>query len=138
MTDASPDPLDGLRASPDPRDPRAPSLLLPWRGESLSGRPVVLGFPYDGGIPSRPGARRIVARAARRCRRRCWRRSSTCCWRYAANDRPLARSTIAAHVVQLMQKGYGKVRPLAGGIEAWLDAGYSIEVGTETLSDPAT
>lgn len=28
---------------------------------------------------------------------------------------------------QLMQKGYGRVRPLAGGIEAWVKAGYHIE-----------
>ncbi|HEX6040498.1 formimidoylglutamase [Longimicrobium sp.] len=52
------DPLAGLRAGPDPRDPRAPALLQPYReGEPLDGRTVVLGFPYDGGIPSRPGAR---------------------------------------------------------------------------------
>jgi formiminoglutamase len=52
------DPLAGLRAAPDPRDPRAPTLLRPWvEGEPLEGRTVVLGFPYDGGIPSRPGAR---------------------------------------------------------------------------------
>jgi formimidoylglutamase len=52
------DPLDGLRARPDPRDPRAPTLLQPWDTmEPLAGRTVVLGFPYDGGIPSRPGAR---------------------------------------------------------------------------------
>ncbi|HEX8359138.1 MAG TPA: agmatinase family protein [Longimicrobium sp.] len=53
-----PDPLHGLRAEPDPRDPRAPALLHPWReGEALEGRVVVMGVPYDGGIPSRPGAR---------------------------------------------------------------------------------
>lgn len=58
MTDPSADPLAGLRAAPDARDPRAPALLQPWReGEPLEGRAVVLGFPYDGGIPSRPGAR---------------------------------------------------------------------------------
>jgi formiminoglutamase len=52
------DPLAGLRARPDPRDPRAPTLLRPWvDGEELAGRTVVLGIPYDGGIPSRPGAR---------------------------------------------------------------------------------
>jgi formimidoylglutamase len=57
VTDAA-DPLAGLRAGPDPRDPRAPALLQPWReGEPLEGRTVVMGFPYDGGIPSRPGAR---------------------------------------------------------------------------------
>lgn len=52
-----PHPLAGLRAAPDPRDPRAPSLLRAWAGESLDGRTVVLALPYDGGIPSRPGAR---------------------------------------------------------------------------------
>ncbi len=57
VSDAA-DLLDGLRAAPDPRDPRAPALLQPWReGEPLDGRTVVMGFPYDGGIPSRPGAR---------------------------------------------------------------------------------
>lgn len=58
MTDSAPDPLHGLRAAPDPRDPRAPILLRPrGEGEPLEGRRVVLGLPYDGGIPSRPGAR---------------------------------------------------------------------------------
>ncbi|HLM65880.1 MAG TPA: agmatinase family protein [Longimicrobium sp.] len=58
MSDAAADPLAGLRAAPDPRDPRAPALLQPWReGEPLEGRTVILGLPYDGGIPSRPGAR---------------------------------------------------------------------------------
>ncbi len=53
-----PDPLEGLRPAPDPRDPRAPTLLRPRAdGEPLEGRTVVLGLPYDGGIPSRPGAR---------------------------------------------------------------------------------
>lgn len=33
---------------------------------------------------------------------------------------------------QLMQKGYGRVRPLAGGMAAWVDAGHSIEGGTES------
>ena len=52
------DPLHGLRSTPDPRDPRAPALLVPPRsGEALAGRVVLLGVPYDGGIPSRPGAR---------------------------------------------------------------------------------
>lgn len=52
------DPLDGLRPSADRRDPRAPSLLRPWGGsDTLRGRRVLLGVPYDGGIPSRPGAR---------------------------------------------------------------------------------
>jgi len=58
MTDPTADPLAGLRARPDPRDPRATTLLQPWtEGEPLAGLTVVLGFPYDGGIPSRPGAR---------------------------------------------------------------------------------
>ncbi len=52
------DPLRALRPAPDPRDPRAPSLLRPHAdGEALDGRGALLGFPYDGGIPSRPGAR---------------------------------------------------------------------------------
>ena len=56
--DASADPLAGLRPAPDPRDPRAPALLRPWSaGEPIDGRTVILGLPYDGGIPSRPGAR---------------------------------------------------------------------------------
>lgn len=58
MTDASPGFLDDLRPGPDPRDPRAPSLLQRAEGsEALDGRTVLLGLPYDGGIPSRPGAR---------------------------------------------------------------------------------
>ena len=58
MPDTTPDPLAGLRAEPDPRDPRAPTLLRPWDGrEAMEGRAVVVGVPYDGGIPSRPGAR---------------------------------------------------------------------------------
>jgi formimidoylglutamase len=58
VTEPDWDPLRGLRAAPDPRDPRAPALLRPRSGdEELAGRTVVLGIPYDGGIPSRPGAR---------------------------------------------------------------------------------
>jgi formimidoylglutamase len=58
MTDPADDLLHGLRAAPDPRDPRATSLLRPAAaGEALRGRRAVLGLPYDGGIPSRPGAR---------------------------------------------------------------------------------
>jgi formiminoglutamase len=50
------DPLRGLRAPADPRDPRAASLLAPPR--TADPRPwALLGLPYDGGIPSRPGAR---------------------------------------------------------------------------------
>lgn len=57
MTDAA-DLLSDLRAAPDPRDPRAPSLLRPWsEGESIEDKAVILGLPYDGGVPSRPGAR---------------------------------------------------------------------------------
>ena len=48
----------GTRAITDPRDPRASELLRPWDGqESLGGEWALLGAPYDGGIPSRPGAR---------------------------------------------------------------------------------
>lgn len=58
MSDRDRDPLDGLRPAADPRDPRAPSLLRPREpGGGLRGRRVLLGLPYDGGIPSRPGAR---------------------------------------------------------------------------------
>ncbi len=58
MTDPPTDLLGGLRAAPDPRDPRAPSLLRPAAdAEPLEGRTVLLGLPYDGGVPSRPGAR---------------------------------------------------------------------------------
>lgn len=53
MTDV----LEGMRAGPDPRDPRGSALLRVAAGESLEGRRVVVGLPYDGGIPSRPGAR---------------------------------------------------------------------------------
>jgi formimidoylglutamase len=52
------DPLAGLRPAVDARDPRASALLRPFVPElSLQGRDVLLGLPYDGGIPSRPGAR---------------------------------------------------------------------------------
>jgi rhodanese-related sulfurtransferase len=27
----------------------------------------------------------------------------------------------------LIERGYRRVRPLAGGLEAWIDAGYDIE-----------
>lgn len=58
MTPESSHPLHDLQSSPDPRDPRAPTLLESWKtGDKLSGRTTVLGLPYDGGIPSRPGAR---------------------------------------------------------------------------------
>lgn len=58
MSDLDPDPLARLRAAPDPRDPRAASLLRPAGDqEKLGGRWALLGLPYDGGIPSRPGAR---------------------------------------------------------------------------------
>jgi formiminoglutamase len=50
--------LGDLRHAPDPRDPRGSSLLrAAAAAEPLAGRRVVLGIPYDGGIPSRPGAR---------------------------------------------------------------------------------
>lgn len=56
--DASHDPLAGLRAAVDSRDPRASALLRSFSpGTPLQERPVLLGLPYDGGIPSRPGAR---------------------------------------------------------------------------------
>lgn len=54
--------LEGLTPQPDPRDPRALARLVPHRdaaegGDGLAGRAALLGVPYDGGIPSRPGAR---------------------------------------------------------------------------------
>jgi formimidoylglutamase len=51
------DPLRGLRPEPDPTDPRARGLLVAAPDTPLHGCTVVLGLPYDGGIPSRPGAR---------------------------------------------------------------------------------
>jgi rhodanese-related sulfurtransferase len=27
----------------------------------------------------------------------------------------------------LIERGYKKVRPLAGGLDAWIDAGYDVE-----------
>jgi len=41
---------------PDPRDPRAPSLLVP-ASDCAAGDFVLLGMPFDSSIPSRPGAR---------------------------------------------------------------------------------
>lgn len=50
--------LEGLTPVPDPRDPRGSGLLVPEPGgDALKGRLALLGLPYDGGIPSRPGAR---------------------------------------------------------------------------------
>jgi len=53
----TPDPLAGLRAPPAPPDPRASTLLRPPAGALREGETVVVGLPYDGGIPTRPGAR---------------------------------------------------------------------------------
>ncbi len=57
MSDATPDPLAGLRALPAPPDPRASSLLRPSTSRPGEGETVIVGLPYDGGIPTRPGAR---------------------------------------------------------------------------------
>jgi membrane protein DedA with SNARE-associated domain/rhodanese-related sulfurtransferase len=43
-------------------------------------------------------------------------------------------ASAAAVSKRLMTNGYGRVRPLAGGIEAWLDAGYSIEIDSVDTS----
>jgi len=44
------------RRPPDPRDPRASSLVVP--AESFArGEHVLLGLPFDSSIPSRPGAK---------------------------------------------------------------------------------
>jgi rhodanese-related sulfurtransferase len=40
----------------------------------------------------------------------------------------------AAEVAKkLMRAGFTRVRPLAGGIEAWADRGYALEPGSEAL-----
>jgi formimidoylglutamase len=44
------------RRPPDPRDPRASSLLVP-SDDFASGEHVLLGLPFDSSIPSRPGAK---------------------------------------------------------------------------------
>jgi formimidoylglutamase len=49
-------PLGGSPRGADPRDPRAAALLLPGSAPPEHG-PCLVGLPYDGGIPSRPGAR---------------------------------------------------------------------------------
>jgi len=53
----TPDPLAIFRAPPAPPDPRASALLRPSSGALREGETVVVGLPYDGGIPTRPGAR---------------------------------------------------------------------------------
>jgi formimidoylglutamase len=53
----TPDPLAAFRAPPAPPDPRASTLLRPPAGALVEGETVVVGLPYDGGIPTRPGAR---------------------------------------------------------------------------------
>jgi len=57
VSDAPPDPLAGLRALPAPPDPRASSLLRPRSAALAAGDTALVGLPYDGGIPTRPGAR---------------------------------------------------------------------------------
>lgn len=50
--------LEGLTSVPDPRDPRAVGLLKrDGGGTPVEACTALLGLPYDGGIPSRPGAR---------------------------------------------------------------------------------
>jgi formiminoglutamase len=51
------DPLNGHLPVADTRDPRAPSLLLDEEDHAATGGWYLTGLPYDGGIPSRPGAR---------------------------------------------------------------------------------
>jgi formimidoylglutamase len=53
----TPDLLAAFRAPAAPPDPRASSLLRPMAGAPREGETVVVGLPYDGGIPTRPGAR---------------------------------------------------------------------------------
>lgn len=57
MNDPGEELLADLRADPDPRDPRAASLLRGAGGAPGRSGWALLGLPYDGGIPSRPGAR---------------------------------------------------------------------------------
>jgi formimidoylglutamase len=57
LHDVNADPLADLRGAPDPRDPRASSLLRDRPPGGDPGAWSLLGLPYDGGIPSRPGAR---------------------------------------------------------------------------------
>jgi guanidinopropionase len=54
--DAVPRPIGVDRISSDPRDPRTDSLLS-TAVPAVPARWRLLGLPYDGGIPSRPGAR---------------------------------------------------------------------------------
>jgi formimidoylglutamase len=49
--------LAAFRAPPAPPDPRASTLLRAPAGPLREGETVVVGLPYDGGIPTRPGAR---------------------------------------------------------------------------------
>ena len=37
-----------------------------------------------------------------------------------------------------MEKGFKRVRPLAGGLDAWLEAGYEVEGEPEKPSHTAT
>jgi formimidoylglutamase len=57
VSDATPDPLAAFRAAPAPPDPRASTLLRPPSGPLAKGETVIVGLSYDGGIPTRPGAR---------------------------------------------------------------------------------
>jgi formiminoglutamase len=56
VAESTPHLLSDLLPRPDPRDPRASQLLQP-SGASTESAWTLLGLPYDGGIPSRPGAR---------------------------------------------------------------------------------
>jgi 3-mercaptopyruvate sulfurtransferase SseA len=37
-----------------------------------------------------------------------------------------------------MEKGFKRVRPLAGGLDAWLEAGYDVEGAPEASEHTAT
>jgi formiminoglutamase len=56
MSHPDEDLLSGSDAPPDPRDPRASTLLGPASDLSDAGW-ALAGIPWDGGIPGRPGAR---------------------------------------------------------------------------------
>jgi formimidoylglutamase len=49
-------PLGGIHTGPDPRDVRAPEHIVRVEAMPAQG-PFLIGLPYDGGIPTRPGAR---------------------------------------------------------------------------------
>jgi 3-mercaptopyruvate sulfurtransferase SseA len=39
---------------------------------------------------------------------------------------------------KLIDLGYTRVRPLLGGLDAWIAAGYEVELASDTSADPAS